>query len=181
VADASLLRGGTASARLALAWSNHRLLLWNAGARWPRQHAAQSCGRGEERPGHRAWCFERRASLRISDDQRSGPRQASHVDPEPPMGGLATTPRGKSSSDDRIGSRVPLMLTHSRAQNSRPYGGSCPQLPLTGCGRGLVVSCRRLGAELAAGPGLLPGLLEPLSGTTGPSPYRQVGQPCQRR
>jgi hypothetical protein len=33
VADASLLpRGGTASARLALAWSSHRLLLWNAGA-----------------------------------------------------------------------------------------------------------------------------------------------------
>jgi hypothetical protein len=30
--DASLLpRGGTASARLALAWSSHRLLLWNAG------------------------------------------------------------------------------------------------------------------------------------------------------
>ena len=53
--DASLLpRGGTASARLALAWSSHRLLLWNAGARWPRQHAAQSRGRGEERPGRRA-------------------------------------------------------------------------------------------------------------------------------
>jgi hypothetical protein len=32
-----------------------------------------------------------------------------------------------------------------------------------------------------AGPGLLPGLLEPLAGTTGSSPYRQVGQPCQRR
>jgi hypothetical protein len=77
--DASLLpRGGTASARLALAWSSHRLLLWNAGTRWPRQHAAQSRGPGEKRPGQRAWCFERRADLRISDDRR---RQdpASHL------------------------------------------------------------------------------------------------------
>jgi hypothetical protein len=44
-----------------------------------------------------------------------------------------------------------------------------------------IRSCRVADLELAAGPGLLPGLLEPLSGTTGPSPYRQVGQPCQRR
>ena len=41
--------------------------------------------------------------------------------------------------------------------------------------------CRVADFELAAGPGLLPGLLEPLSGTTGSSPCRQVGQPCQRR
>jgi hypothetical protein len=55
VADASLIpRGGTASARLALAWSSQRLLLWNAGARWPRQHAVQSRGRVEERPEQRA-------------------------------------------------------------------------------------------------------------------------------
>ena len=48
VADAPLLpRGGTASARLALAWSSHRLLLWNAGARWPRQRAVQSRGRNQ--------------------------------------------------------------------------------------------------------------------------------------
>src|SRR5207248_10115707 len=40
-ADASLLpRSGTASAGLALAWSSQRLLLWNAGARWPRRYAA---------------------------------------------------------------------------------------------------------------------------------------------
>src|ERR1700730_13698260 len=52
VVDASLLpRGGTASAGLALAWSSHRLLLWNAATRWPRQHAAQSRGRGENVPG----------------------------------------------------------------------------------------------------------------------------------
>src|SRR5580692_1486561 len=71
VVDASLLpRGGTASASLALAWSSHRLLLWNAGTRWPRQHAAQSRGPGRERPWQRAWCFERRADLRISDDRR---------------------------------------------------------------------------------------------------------------
>ena len=37
VADASLLPlGATASARLALAWSSHRLLLCKAGAPWPR-------------------------------------------------------------------------------------------------------------------------------------------------
>src|SRR5882672_7551296 len=55
VADASLIpRGGTASARLALAWSSQRLLLLNAGAWWPRQHAAQSRDRDEERPEHRA-------------------------------------------------------------------------------------------------------------------------------
>jgi len=89
VVDASLLpRGGTASARLALAWSSHRLLLWNAGAPWPRQHAAHSRGRGEKRPKHRAWCPERRADLRISKDQRSGHRQASHAGQAPPAGGL---------------------------------------------------------------------------------------------
>src|SRR5689334_24735431 len=43
VADASLIpRGGTASARLALAWSSQRLLLLYAEARSPRQHAVQS-------------------------------------------------------------------------------------------------------------------------------------------
>jgi hypothetical protein len=41
VADASLIpRCGTASARLALAWSSQRLLLLYAEARPPRQHAA---------------------------------------------------------------------------------------------------------------------------------------------
>jgi hypothetical protein len=122
VADASLTpRGGTASARLALAWSSQRLLLWVAEARWPRQYAAQSRGRGDERPEHRAWCFVRRADLRISEDQRSGPRQGSHADPEPPDG-LVTTARGKWS-DDRGGSRVPLILTRARAHNSRPHCG----------------------------------------------------------
>src|SRR6266704_3141590 len=41
---------------------------------------------GEERPEHRAWCFERRAGLRISKDRRSGPRQAPYADPEPAGG-----------------------------------------------------------------------------------------------
>ena len=41
--------------------------------------------------------------------------------------------------------------------------------------------CRSADLKLAAGPGLLPGLLEPLSRTTGPSPYRQIGQPRQRK
>src|SRR5260370_38952714 len=70
VVDASLLpRGGTASARLALAWSSHTLLLWNAGTRWPRQHAAQSRGRGEERPGHKALVL--RTPSRLADLQGS--------------------------------------------------------------------------------------------------------------
>src|SRR5277367_5836324 len=52
VVDASLLpRVATASARLALAWLNHRLLLWNAGTQWPRQRAAQSRGRARNVPG----------------------------------------------------------------------------------------------------------------------------------
>src|SRR5690242_9143653 len=51
VVDVPLLpRGGTASARLALAWSSQRLLLWSAGARRPRQHAAQSRGRAKNVP-----------------------------------------------------------------------------------------------------------------------------------
>jgi hypothetical protein len=82
VVDASLLpRGATASARLALAWSNHRLLLWNAGTQRPRQHAAQSPRRDEERPGQKAWRPERRASLRISDDRRRRARQAFYTTP----------------------------------------------------------------------------------------------------
>ena len=86
--DAALLpRGGTASARLALAWSSHRLLLWNAGTR---QHAEQSRGRGEERPEQRAWCFERRADLRISG--RSTQAGLLH-DPERSAGELVTPAR----------------------------------------------------------------------------------------
>src|ERR1700730_2274742 len=124
VVDASLLpRGGTASARRALAWSSHRLLLWNAGARWPRQHAAQSRGRGEERPEQKAWCFERRADLRISKDQRSGPRQASHADPETPAGGLVTTVPGKVVVGRPARFLGTVMLTHARAHNSRPHCG----------------------------------------------------------
>ena len=56
-------------------------------ARRPRQHAAQSHRRGEERPGQRACRFKRRADLRISEDRRSRSRQASHADPEPPAVG----------------------------------------------------------------------------------------------
>src|SRR6476646_9600918 len=69
--DAPLLpRGVTASARLALAWLSHRLLLCTTGTRWPRRHAAQSPSPGREHPGQRAWCFRPRAGLRISDDRR---------------------------------------------------------------------------------------------------------------
>jgi hypothetical protein len=88
----------------------------NARARWPRQHAAQSRGPGEERPEPKAWCFERRADLRLSEDRCSGPRQASHKDLEPPVGGLVTTAREKSSSADRSSSRVPHL--HQRVRES---------------------------------------------------------------
>ena len=107
VADASLLpRGGTASARLALAWSSHRLLLCNAGARWPRQHAAQSRGRGDERPGQRAWCSERRAACGSPRIDAAGLGML-HADPEPPVGGAVHHGTGKSPSDDRPSSWVP--------------------------------------------------------------------------
>src|SRR5260221_11072454 len=43
VVDAALLpRGGTANARLTLAWTSQGLLTWNAGPRHPGQHAAQA-------------------------------------------------------------------------------------------------------------------------------------------
>jgi hypothetical protein len=94
VVDASLLpRSATASARLALAWSNHRLLLWNTGTRRPRQHAAPSRGRGGKRPGHRAWRFEHRAGLWIFDDQRRLASAGLYTTPEPPVGELLTTAR----------------------------------------------------------------------------------------
>ena len=83
----------------------------------------QSRGRDEERPEHGAWYFERRADLRISRDRRSGPRQTSHADPEPPVGGLVTMAGEKSSPDDRLGPWVPLMLTRAGAHNSRPHCG----------------------------------------------------------
>src|SRR5258708_24292712 len=121
VVDASLLpRGGTASARLALAWSSHRLLLRNAGTRWPRQHAAQSRARGEKRPEQRAWCFERRADLRISDDRRRQARQAIYTNPEPPAGGLGTTARGKAAAGGRRGVRVTRTVTHAGATDTPP-------------------------------------------------------------
>jgi len=54
VPDASLIpRGGTASARLALAWSSHRLLLWKA-ERGGHGSMPQSRGWDAERPKHRA-------------------------------------------------------------------------------------------------------------------------------
>ena len=47
-------------------------------------------------------------------------RRARLHEPEPPVGGVVTLAPGKPSSDDRLGSRLPLMLTRARAQNSRP-------------------------------------------------------------
>src|SRR5262249_30539808 len=41
-------------------------------------------------------------------------------------GGLMTTAREKSLSDDRLGSRLPQTLTRTRAHNSRPHRGRTP-------------------------------------------------------
>src|SRR5260370_545816 len=124
VVDASLLpRGGTASARLALAWSSHRLLLWNAGARchgsMPHNPAAGARNVPSSGPG--ALNAEPTCGSPTIDAGRR--RQAIYTNPEPPVGGLVTTARGKSSSDDRLGSRLPLMSTRARAPNSRPPCG----------------------------------------------------------
>src|SRR5580704_736614 len=86
VMDASLLpRGGTASARLALAWSSHRLLLWNAGARWPRQRAAHSRGRGEE--PSRAQGLVLRTPSRLADLQGSTQQASDSVSRGPGAAG----------------------------------------------------------------------------------------------
>src|ERR1700692_2950361 len=87
VVDASLLpRGGTASPRLALAWSSHRLLLWNAGTRWPRQHAAQSRGRDENVPGRGPGALHAEPTCGSPTIDASKPRQASYTNPQPPVG-----------------------------------------------------------------------------------------------
>ena len=54
--------------------------------------------------------------LRFCQSQRSGPRQASHEDPEPHIDGLVTTAPRKSSRDDRIGFSERSSLAMTRAQ-----------------------------------------------------------------
>ena len=101
VVDASPLpRGATASARLALAWSSQRLLLWNAATRWPRQHGTQSPWPGGTSRAE-GLCFERRTGLRISGDRRW---QAVDTSYEPPLDGLLAVARGIPS---RMTSSVP--------------------------------------------------------------------------
>src|SRR6516162_6974119 len=80
VVDASLLpQCATASARLALAWSGHRLLLWNAGTRWPRQHAARSYGRGEKRPEQRPSALNTEPTCgSLTDRRRPAPAGQLH-------------------------------------------------------------------------------------------------------
>ena len=95
VADASLItRGGTASARLALAWSSQRPLLCVAGARWPRQYAGRSRERGEERPGPRGLVL--RTPSRLADLRGSTQLVSTSVTREPGTAG------------ERAGFRVPL-------------------------------------------------------------------------
>ena len=99
VAGAPLLpRGGTDSARLALAWSSHRLLLCTARPRWPRQHAAHSPAAGAKNvPGTGPSASN--AEPACGSPRINAASHASHAHPEPPVSGLVTTARGKSSSD----------------------------------------------------------------------------------
>src|SRR5580693_9790168 len=121
VADASLIpRGGTASARLALAWSSQRLLLCVAEARGPRHYAVRSRGRDEERPEHRAWCSERRADMRISVGSTQRVSTSVTRGPGTADWWVGDHSAGKASSDDRSGSRLPFILTLATAHNSRP-------------------------------------------------------------
>jgi hypothetical protein len=116
-------------------------------ARRPRQHAVQSCGRGEERPGQRAPCyFGRRAGLRISEDQRSWPRQVSHADPEPPTGRLVTTTLGRVVAGRLVRfSGASLIITRGRARNSRPgpLDRDGPQVKLAGAGPKITLAKSR--------------------------------------
>jgi hypothetical protein len=115
-------RGGTASARLALAWSSHVLLLWNAG----HTVAAAAC-RTVPGPGR---ATSRAGGPGPADDERpADPRRST-----PPA--LASLSRGAgghryglatTAADAVIGRpasipvvRVSLVSTRARAQDSRP-------------------------------------------------------------
>jgi hypothetical protein len=93
VADAPLLlRDGPASAFLALAWSSQKLLLWNAGHQGHDSMPLSPTDGAMNVPNSGPVASDAKpAGLRISEDRRSWPWQASHADPEPPTGGLTTT------------------------------------------------------------------------------------------
>jgi hypothetical protein len=71
------------------------------------------------------------------------PRQACYTNSEPPVGGLVTTTRGTSPSDDRLGSRVPLMITRARAQNSRQHCGLLALLAIALISQAMLTIIRR--------------------------------------
>ena len=114
-----LSRDGTASARLALAWSSHRLLLRDAGARWPRQHAAQSRCRGEERPEHKAWSFDAEPAC--------GSPRVDAADLSKRLTRIRS--RLRVGWYDRLGSWVPFILTRARAHNSHTNACAGAQFP----------------------------------------------------
>src|SRR4029077_19365938 len=96
VADASLIpRGGTASARLALAWSSQRLLLLYAEARSPRQHAAQSHDRAMNVPASGPDAMN-------AEPNRGSPRSASG-----PRAGLSLGPGTADGWADDHGTSKP--------------------------------------------------------------------------
>ena len=106
-ADAPLLpRGGTASARLALAWSSHKLLLRNAGHGGRGSMPHSPIGRDEKRPEHEGLVL--RTPSRPADLQGSTQLATASVSRGPgAAGGWAGDHNaGKPSSDDRFGSRV---------------------------------------------------------------------------
>ncbi len=130
VADASLIpRGGTASARLALAWSSQRLLLWGC-----RGTVAAAACRTVPRPGRgtsRAQGLVLRMPSRLADLEGSTQRASTSDSRGPGAAGGWAGDHGtrKSSSDDWFGSKVPLMLTRARAHNSRPHYGRTSSMP----------------------------------------------------
>jgi hypothetical protein len=116
-----------------------------------------------------------RTPSRLADLQGSTRRAPASVSRGPgAAGGLVTTAQSESSSDDRLGSWVPFMLTRARAHNSRPHFGERPQLPHTGpapprrrgSGSGPELPGRR-GVRVSAG-----GLRR--SGTVRPATMRSV-------
>src|SRR6266571_5941193 len=130
-ADASLLPGGgTASARLALAWSSQRLLLWNTGhgGRGSMPHSPADGTRNVPSRGPGLRTPSRLADLRGST-QRASNRPLTRT-PEPPVVGC--WPRhGKVVAGRPVRfSGASLILTRARAHNSRPVARS------TGDGQG---------------------------------------------
>ena len=123
VVDASLLpRGGRASARLALAWSSHRLLLWNAGHGG---HGSMPHSPAAGRVTSRAQGLVLRTPSRLADLQGSTQRASISATCSP---GAAGRWAGDHGTGKVVVGRPARFLgtvhvTRARAHNSRPHSG----------------------------------------------------------